>query len=369
MKIVHVVRHFYPVIGGIQSAVFYLSQYLLSSGHQVEVVALNRVIKDETYYFPDEEVIDGINVKRVPYIGPQRFAIAPGVLRHILDCDLVHLHSSDFFLIYLVLTKLIHRKPIVFTTHGMFFHTKFAYQFKQIYFRTVAKWALSQVKAIVCVSLHDYEMLSTVVSNQKLSLIPNGIQYDTLSTFDLDGRDPDLLLSVGRLASNKRYDRLLQAFAVVVERRPTAKLMIVGPDSGCRTALEEMCVELGIVERVQLLGRVSEDDLLKYLRTAKVWVSSTEYESFGIALLEAMASGCVPVVQSLTAFAQLIDDGKEGFFTDFDDPQQTAAVILQAIDLSDQLWQNLVQNARAKAQQFSWKHVAQQFESLYKKVL
>jgi len=369
MRIAHVTRQFYPAVGGIETAVSHLAQHLQAAGHQVHVITLNRRFGEEQYRLLPKEIVNGILVRRIPYWGSRRYAIAPGALRYVREYDLIHVHSSDFFLDCLAWTKPIHRKPVVLSSHGLFFHTAFAHALKRIYLQTVTRVDLHLVSAIVCVSHHDFQLLRRTAPAEKLYLIPNGIEYERLSMFNIDNRDPDLLISVGRLAANKRYDRVLRAFALVAKRRPTARLVIIGPDQGLKSSLKQLGIELGIVQRVEFQGQVSDEELLHYLRSATVWLSGSSYEAFGIALLEAMAAGCIPVVHPLPSFRQLLADNVGGFCADFDSPDQASEVILKALSLSPSERKRITTHARANASRFSWSTAVRQLQEVYAKVI
>jgi alpha-1,3-mannosyltransferase len=369
MRIAHLTRQFYPAWGGIETVVQQLSRQLLSMGHCVDIITLDRLFEGAGNCLPAQEIMDGIRVTRIPYQGPRRYAIAPSALKEIRGCDVVHLHSSDFFLDYLALTKPWHRVPLVLSSHGLFFHTTFARTFKRLYFYTQTRLALRRVSEIICDSPQDLALLRSVAPITKLHVIPNGIDYERLASFDTSNRDPDLIISVGRIASNKRVDRMLQAFAHLVTRHPTARLVIMGPDWGRLSSARELCTKLNITEQVEFMGRVSELVLSDLLGRANLWLSSSSYESFGVALLEAMAAGCVPVVQPLPAFTQLLTDGVEGLYADFECPSHASNVILRALTFSHQERMQMMERARAKAAQFSWSTIAQQFERVYMKAI
>lgn len=369
MRIAQVTRQFYPARGGIQNVVWYLSRCLQVDGHQVGVITLDRLFGGQSNSLPATEIVDGIPVRRIPFRGPRQYAIAPAVLGCIRDYDLVHVHSGDFFLDYLAWTRPFHRRPLVLTTHGMYFHTGFARRLKQIYFQTVTRLSMRAVSYVICDSEQDLEMVRAIVPAAKTQVIPNGIDYERFAVAGVDGRDPDLLLAVGRLADNKRYDRLLRAFAQVVVRHPPARLVIVGPDWGAASSLAELSAELDIADRVKLAGQISDAEILRYLTTASVWISSSAYESFGVALLEAMAAGCIPVVQPLPAFTQLLTDGSEGFCADFDRPEGAATVIMRALLISPDERQRMVTRARSKASLFSWPLIAARVQDVYRQVV
>jgi alpha-1,3-mannosyltransferase len=365
MRVLHVTRQYYPSVGGIESSIRNLSRQIQLAGHEVHIITLNRLFSKNQSYLPSEETLDGVPTKRIPYLGPSQYAVAPAVLAEIRNYDLIHLHSCDFFLDYLALAKPIHRKPMVLTSHGIYFHTPFASRIKRIYFRTITRLNLRQISEIICVSQHDYELLSRIAPTEKLHMIPNGIDYDNFVKLNPFDCDPNLLLSVGRLASNKRYDRLLKTFARVVVHNPAARLRIIGPDLGFLDSLKGLTHELNLSDKVDFLGKASEDELLKNLDQANIWLSSTSYEAFGIALLEAMAAGCVPVIQPLSVFKQFLTDKSEGFYADFDQPENASKVILNTLNLSQEERGMIISRARAKAANYSWNTISRQILKIY----
>ena len=114
MRIVHVVRQFYPAIGGFESVVYELAATQVAGGHSVRVVTLDRLFKTETPgKLSARDAVSGIEIVRIPYVGSTRYPIAPSVLKHIRDADIVHVHAIDFFYDFLAWTKPLHRRKLV----------------------------------------------------------------------------------------------------------------------------------------------------------------------------------------------------------------------------------------------------------------
>ena len=369
MKIVHVTKSFYPDIGGIQTVIWRLSHFQQKENHYVGVITLDRLLENRSTVLPLEEIIDGIKINRIPYWGSRRYPIAPGVWKYIREYDIIHLHSSDFYLDFLALSGSVHKRPIVLSTHGLFFHTDFAQHFKKIYFQVVTRLSLSRISKVVCVSHHDFTLVRKIIQGKNIQLIPNGIDFEKLSALEAANRDPNLFISVGRLAPNKRYDRLLETFSLLVGLRPKSRLVIIGPDMGLLATLKELSRIMKIENHVQFAGSLSDNELLDYLRRASICLAASQYEGFGVALLEAMAAGCLPVIQPLSVFEELVEGGVEGIYVDFDKPQKAADLIHKAANLSDVQRNDFVLRARTKASKFSWESVNHQYEEVYKNVL
>lgn len=131
------------------------------------------------------------------------------------------------------------------------------------------------------------------------AVVPGGVDTERFApdagTFDRMDVDGPTFLTVRRLSPRMGHDLLLEAFARVRTRHPDARLFIAG-DGPLRDPLERTAAALGIDDRTAFLGYVPDADLPNAYATADVFVlPTTELEGFGLATLEALASG-TPVV-------------------------------------------------------------------------
>ncbi|HVN53911.1 MAG TPA: glycosyltransferase family 4 protein [Anaerolineaceae bacterium] len=367
MKILQIARQFEPSVGGIESVVGNLVRGLQARGVLCTVLALNR-LWGKTDCLPADEIIGGIQIYRVPYVGSQHYALAPFPINYLKPFDLVHLHSSDFFLDYLAISRFIHQKPIMLTTHGLYFHSNFAKKFKRIYFHTWTRLALTQVARIITDSQQDFRLVSKIAPREKIEVIPNGVSPELLEIFDSE-RIYGRILSIGRLSKNKRYDALLKVFARSCQIIPELQLIIIGKDEGERARLENLANELGIRKRIELIGEVSPKNLREELAKASVWAMASEYESFGMGLLEGMAAGCLPVVSQIPAHAELVMHGQNGFLANFEEPDRAAEILCLAVNLSETARCSLQYQARLTSESYTWPIVAGKIEQVYQKCL
>src|ERR1700712_2218982 len=135
--IVHVVRQFLPNKGGLEDVVANLCRQLLARNFRIRVVTCDSLFSDPDRKLPQREIIDGIEVVRIPWSGTSRYPVAPQVFRHVADADLVHVHAVDFFFDALAWGKALHHRPMIATTHGGFFHTKKYAAVKAVWFQTL----------------------------------------------------------------------------------------------------------------------------------------------------------------------------------------------------------------------------------------
>lgn len=196
--------------------------------------------------------------------------------------------------------------------------------------------------------LADVLVVQTKVAVPWAESIMLGRQVEVISNPVRDMRDymqdreavrSHTIVAVGRLARQKGFDLLLQAFARIADTRPSWDLVIIGEGEE-RAPLERLATSLRIDQRVKLPGWRPEP--AEVLKTAGLFVMSSRYEGFPNALIEAMACG-VPVVSTMWAgAAEIITDGVDGLLSR-KDPEHLAAVMRRAIDdagLREQLGRN-----------------------------
>jgi len=367
MKILQVTRQFLPSIGGIEVVVEGLSRALQKADHCVEVVTLQKIFTtNETA--PAHSVVNGLSVTRMKHWGSNRYPIAPQVLRYVRNCDVIHIHAVDFFVDFLSRTKVLHKRPIVLSTHGGIFHTSWFLHFKSVYFRTVTRRALKNVAAVLCISPQDYDLFSSIVPKEKLHLMPNGVAVGSYSNLKKE-ITPGLIVGIGRVAKNKGIDRLIHAAARLKTTHPDSRLIWIGPDQEGRTSkLRQLAADLGISDRVEFAGCVEHNQLQRWLQKAQAFVCGSSYESYGLSTVEAMSSGTVPVVTKVGIHPQIIEQRKSGFLVD-GHPESIAQGLRSVLDLDASSLHAMGENARRASAGCTWESVVQSYIGIYESVL
>lgn len=165
-----------------------------------------------------------------------------------------------------------------------------------------------------------------------------------------------LLLAVGSVLNRRRLPTLLQALATVRKRRPALVLDVVGEN---RTHppldLPAMVGDLGLRENVRLSGFVSEAGLAARYAAADAAVYLSEYEGFGLPVLEAMSRGLPVLTSRRPATGELFGGG--ALLAEPDDPVEIAAQ-LERLVADAALRERLVAEGRALAAGFSWADAA-----------
>jgi phosphatidylinositol alpha-1,6-mannosyltransferase len=155
---------------------------------------------------------------------------------------------------------------------------------------------------------------------------------DLIEHHSLRGRR--VLLTVSRLAASERYkghDRVITALPKVLERVPDVSYLIVG-DGDDRKRLEELAQATGVAHAIKFAGHVSQPELLDYFRLADVFVMPSTGEGFGIAFLEAAASGLPVIGGNRDGSVDALAEGHNGTLVDPDDVAQLVGAICNALD-------------------------------------
>ncbi len=366
MKILQVVRQFLPGTGGMETYVSSLCRELGGRGHTSDVATLDYIFKNGRR-LPSFERIDGINVIRLPSLGNPRYFLAPRLLELLPRYDLVHVHGVDFFADLLGALRRRHGKPVVLSTHGGFFHTGWHSSFKKIYFRTVTRSALRGVDRVIACSRGDEKLFSPLT--RRICVVENGIDFAAFSAVKkkIEGEE---LLFIGRVSKNKRVDWLIEALALARKARPGATLTIAGPDwEGLQGGLEKLAGSYGVNGAVTFTGELTGRELLSGLARARLFVSASEYEAFGLSAAEAMASGTVPLLNDIEAFREFIDNGRNGFLASFDNAGAASTAIVAALELSKEQLAEIGGRAKKTASRYDWKQVTGEIIDVYKQVL
>jgi alpha-1,3-mannosyltransferase len=369
MKILHVVRQFSPAIGGMELFVENLMEAQLKIGYQTDVLTLNRVFYDKEVTLSSKECRQNYNIFRIPFVGSKKYPIAIEALHYFDEYDLIHVHGVDFFIDFIASLKFVHKKKIVLSTHGGYFHTNFAKTLKSVFFNTVTRMTLKSVDAVIADSQPDYDIFSRIYRDIKL--IENGVDTKFYSNND-NNRKEDYLLFVGRLATNKRVDLLLETLVIVKEHIPEVKLVIVGPDdSNLFGSYHNIIEKNGLWNNVQFLGEVSKEKLREVVQKAKIFVSASSYEGFGISLIESMAAGTVPVVQNNDSFRWLLKNVNSNFLVDFSEQQGKVAAqkIIYFMGLGIEKYSKLSECCAEESMKYAWSNKVLEYDSVYRDVL
>ena len=368
MRVLHVVRQFHPAIGGLEGVVHDLSVEQRRAGIEVDVLTLNREFGNDDNLLPENEVVDGVPVRRIGYVGSKRYPIAAKVLFHLKPYDVIHVHGVDFFCDYLALTAPIHRKPLVLTTHGGFFHTGFARRLKRIYFQTVTRCTLRNYKRVFACSASDADTFRAIAED-RLQHIDNGVDIGKFAAASSPAFKPSFVC-FGRIASHKGLERAIDTLDILRTRFPEAELQIIGNDAdGTLPRLRTKYARLRRQGAIKFKTGLSDAAIAHCLKECSFFISASEYEGFGLALVEALSAGLVPIVNRIPSFEQIVRGAGVGHVVDFGNSARAASDIARIMEKTATQYAELRARAMASVKSYGWQRVEQRFRSEYEEIL
>lgn len=180
-----------------------------------------------------------------------------------------------------------------------------------------------------------------------------------------------VITSLGRLALNKGFDLLIEAFSVVAEREKAAQLILAIGHEGMEQHDKELFQELKILKknhkfgrRIKLIGYIEEDDLADFYRASDIFALPSRYEPFGMTAIEAMACGVPTVITTHGGLFRVLAYGQNVLAADPFDKEDFGITLLKAIrynPLADRLSR---EGARRVRSIFTWTGIAQKLLSI-----
>ena len=382
MKIAIVALRF-DAPGGVETNVREVAKRLRAAGDEVAVFASD--LYDESTWDRRgnlSRLVEGVPVHRFPVYK----RLIPGLtmplmtgLISALDAwapDVIHAHSHRYgHVLEAAAVARARSIPLVVSTH---YHPadrrepawkRGLLRGQDFLFGTTAYRTAS---ALVVETRLEGGLVAEFAPREKLRVIPPGIDLE-FWTAPPDGEPraldlPDnFLLYAGRLAPNKGLPTLISA---VARLPPTARmpLVLLGPDWGMRSQLELQAKALGIADQVRFLGAVaSRAEYRNVFRRARLFVLASEWEAFGLVLLEAMASGVPIVATSVGGVPEVLEDGQVGRLVSYGDVEGLASAIGSLMSDTDGRHELALAGAR-RVQGLSWDASVALHQQLYASV-
>lgn len=370
MRVGLVSPYSFDVPGGVQFHIRDLADYLVAHGHHASVLAP----ADEGTELPDHVVPAGRAVP-IRYNGSTaRLLFGPVAAAKVSrwleegDFDVVHIHEPLAPSLS-VLALWAASSPVVAT-----FHTSNVRSRVMQAAYPLLRPSLEKIHGRIAVSEDARRTVTTHIGGDAV-VIPNGV--DT-GVFARATRDPrwsgapgrPTLVFLGRIDEpRKGLPVLAAAMPAILDAIPGARLLVVGPGSveSARARLPER-----VLAATEFLGALSDEDKASALASADLYIAPhTGGESFGIVLVEAMASGAPVLASDLSAFQRVLDAGRSGMAGALFANESAEDLAARAVELlrDPARLRVLSERGRARAQAFDWQVVAREIVAVYDTVV
>lgn len=278
--------------------------------------------------------------------------------------DVVHVQSLPY-------GAFVFGVPLVVTVHSPvieeFRHYRRALRIASFPAIALEKISLSRAAAVLAVSDQSRSDLFKRYRPrpERVEVIGNGVDFDRFSLPRRTAQDGGVrrVLVVSRLEARKNVQEAIEAVA----RLPSGACQLdVAGEGSERAGLAHLAKDLGAVNAVHFLGRVSEDDLPDLYSSADIFLTTSRSEGFGLSLLEAMSSGCACIASDLPTHRALVENGVSGMI--YRSRTELVAQLKSLLDAPEQAI-SLGTSARRVAREHTWDNVGRKVAGAYERVI
>jgi L-malate glycosyltransferase len=361
----------YPTFGGSGVLATELGKALADKNHQVHFITYQQPVRLSE--FNANIFYHEVRVPTYPLFDypPYETALASTLVDVILNnqLDLLHVHyaiphASAAYMAKQIVAKQGKHIPFITTLHG----TDITLVGKDKTYAPVVTFSMNESDAITAVSknLRD-ETYAFFKIEKEIEVIHNFVDVSRFQKKPIDAfrkviapNGEKVLLHVSNFRKVKRVMDVVQIMAKVREQMP-CKLLFVG-DGPERSGAESLCRELNIIDDVRFVGK--QEQLEDILAVSDLFLLTSEYESFGLAALEAMAAGVPVISTNAGGLTEINEHDKTGYLSNVGNVDEMArfAVTLLSDDKKLQQFKN---NARQHAAIFDIHNIIPIYEKLY----
>lgn len=366
----------YPTFGGSGVLATELGKALADKGHFVHFITYREPVRlsgfNANIFYHEVRVPTYPLFDYPPYESALASTLVDVTINNNLDLLHVHYaipHASAAYMAKKILEKNQNRHiPYITTLHG----TDITLVGRDKTYEPVVAFSINQSDAITAVSdnLRE-ETLKSFTINKEIEVIHNFVDVKRFQRKPIDAfrrviapNDEKILLHASNFRKVKRVEDVVRIFAQVRAQVP-AKLLMVG-DGPERHMAESMCRETGYCDDIRFVGK--QEQMEDILAISDLFILPSEYESFGLSALEAMAAG-VPVISSdAGGLPEINIQGVTGFMGKVGDVDTMAR---HATDLfkNEALFRVVSEQARKQALRFDIHNIVPKYEALYAKFI
>lgn len=343
--------------GGAEVYIHELSKHWIEDGHRVTLFCGN------DGHSKRYEYVDGVETIRrggfyfvyfwAPFYYLAKFRAKYDV---IIDCQ----NGIPFF------TPLYAKEPIHCVMHHVHqdifrqFLPKPLAMFASFLEAEFMPWAYKNVRFIAVSESTKEEMEALGITGKGIEIVYNGV--DTTKLQPGSENNEPVILYLGRLKAYKSIHHLIEAFQAVLQRVPQARLVIAGTGEE-EERLKSITTNLGLEQRIEFVGKVSEKEKLEWLQKAWVFVNPSLKEGWGITTIEANACGTPVVATDVPGLRESVNNPHTGYLVRYGDIGEMADRIITILS-NNHIRTEMVKNSYIWARSFSWRESARKFAEM-----
>ncbi|MBS1748786.1 MAG: N-acetyl-alpha-D-glucosaminyl L-malate synthase BshA [Bacteroidetes bacterium] len=364
----------YPTFGGSGVLATELGMALADKNHTVHFITYRQPVRLNGFraniFYHEVRVPTYPLFEYPPYESALASTLVDVVKNNKIDLLHVHYaipHASAAYMAKQILEKEGRYVPVITTLHG----TDITLVGRDKTYAPVVAFSINQSDAITAVSENLREETYKTFSIEKdIQVIYNFVDVKRFNRKPIDAFRkviaPDnerIVLHASNFRKIKRVQDVIYIFKKLNETIPS-KLLFVG-DGPERSMAEELCRELSLCDEIRFVGK--QQDMEEIFAIADLFLLPSEYESFGLSALEAMAGGAPVVATNVGGLPEIVKPGENGYMGKVGDVDQMAGYAIEILKDETTLMK-FRENAKKQAQSFDISRIVPQYEKLYEQL-
>lgn len=361
----------YPTFGGSGVLATELGKALAEKGHSVHFITYQQPVR--LNFFSANIFYHEVRVPTYPLFDYPPYEVALSstmvdvIMHHNLDLLHVHYaipHASAAYLAKQIVAKQGKTIPFITTLHG----TDITLVGRDKTYAPVVTFSINESDAITAVS-HNLkaETYKSFDITKEIDVIHNFVDVSRFSKKPIDAfkkviapNGEKIIVHASNFRKVKRVQDVVKVFANVKEKI-NCKLLMVG-DGPERPVMEEMVKELGLEEHVRFLGK--QEQMEEILAVSDLFILTSDYESFGLSALEAMAASVPVISTNAGGLPEVNIEGVTGYLSDIGDIESMSQNAIKILGDEDNL-KIFKANAFEQAKKFDISNIVPIYEKLY----
>ncbi len=365
----------YPTFGGSGVVATELGKALSERGHEVHFITYNQPVRlgsfTKNLYYHEVNVSDYPLFDYPPYETVLASKLVDVVKFEKLDLLHVHYaipHASAALMAKQILASQGIHIPFITTLHG----TDITLVGRDPSFAPAITYAINSSDAVTAVSQSlKSDTYRHFEITREIEVIPNFIEpehylpkpeKDFKAEYAPNGER--IITHISNFRPVKRVGDVVRVFKHILDAMP-AKLLLIG-DGPDRYKVEQLCRDMGTCKHTHIIGKLKKPE--EVLCISDLFILPSESESFGLAALEALATGVPVIATHAGGIPEVIEHGVSGFLSEVGDVDNMAANALKILE-SDESLKKFRKNAKLRSEVFSIEKILPMYTNLYNSVL
>lgn len=309
------------------------------------------------FFEPEQKINAESTLTKLAYL--KYVTILKKIIKHF-NPDVLHAHYATS---YGLVGALSNFHPYIISSWGT---DVMKFPNKNFIAKSILKYNFRNAD-VLCATSETIKKCIHEVIKKDVSVIPFGVDLANFAPQKVESlfNDDDFVLgSIKPLEELYNIDVLIKSFAALRSKYPHLKLLIAGEGSA-EKELMTLANSLRVTDAITFAGRIPFKDIHKYYNMIDVLVNISEYESFGVSVIEAMACEKPVVVTNVGGLKDIVKDDRLGFKVEVRNIEQTTAAIDTLIS-DKEIYRRIATNSRQHViENYSWNRNLEEMMTIY----